>query len=993
MSGRKDFLSQAAPENYVAGLGRGGQFTHTTCANILSNRPLATGFTTRSDLGPAREGPSEDQIKEALAKRAQQLGAAPPTAYGATEKKEEPDEDDDRFQDPENETGLFSGGNFDAEDDAADRIYQDVDEKMEKRRRSRRLVLPHSSSFYPPVCNRALCLSNAPLNEQITDLNPSAISREAREAQERADYEANNPKIQQQFADLKRGLASVTEEDWASIPEAGDLTRKNKRTKTNAHNRFYAVPDSVIAGARDSTQMDTTVNDDGMATNGAGADSADDTMTNFADIGAARDKVLQVRLDQAAQSGADATSGISTNIDPKGYLTSLSKTEMRAGEVEVGDINRVRTLLESVIKTNSKHGPGYIALARLEEVAGRVVAARKAVAKGTEMCPNSEAVWLEAMRLNDNHNAKIIAKNGIQANPQSTALYLGAADLETIPANRKRVLMRATDALPKSEKIWRELINGVEDPVDAKLLTARATEEIPLSVDLWLGLARLEVLTGNPKDAQKVLNKARLANPTSFRVWIAAARLAEETGTGKPEVIIKRAVATLARESAMLKREEWITEAEKLETEGGAILTLQAIIAETLGFGIDEDDDRKLLFLEDCQASVARGKFETARAINAYALRVFPTSERLWKYATEFERNHGSDRSELQLLEKACEACPLSVHLWLALAKAKRKGEDGINESRRVLGRAFNQLSSNEDIYLAAVELEANTGNNAEARKLLETAREQAGTDRVWYKSIAFERQQGNEDVALDLCIAALQLYPKQAKLHMQKGQIYSAQGKMPQAREAYNVGTRACPTSVPLFLLLSRLEEASGVVVKARSVLERGIMSSPKSAQLRLESIRVERRAGNIPQAKVLMAKALQALPTSGALWSESIWHLEPRTQRKPRSLEAIKKCDNDPTLFVTVARVFWGERKLDKAANWFEKAVVLDSDLGDTWAWYLKFLRQHGTEEKVKDLVAKCVASEPKHGEVWQGVAKDPKNAMVGTEGVLKIVVGMLE
>ena len=72
MSGRKDFLSQQAPENYVAGLGRG-----------------ATGFTTRSDLGPAREGPSEEQIKEALAKRAAALGNAPPTAYGVTKKKDE----------------------------------------------------------------------------------------------------------------------------------------------------------------------------------------------------------------------------------------------------------------------------------------------------------------------------------------------------------------------------------------------------------------------------------------------------------------------------------------------------------------------------------------------------------------------------------------------------------------------------------------------------------------------------------------------------------------------------------------------------------------------------------------------------------------------------------------------------------------------------------------------------------------------------------------
>jgi pre-mRNA-processing factor 6 len=126
MAFRKDFLSQPAPENYVAGLGRG-----------------ATGFTTRSDLGPAREGPSEEQMKELLAKRAAQLGAAPPTAYGAPEKKPEED-DDERYQDPENEVGLFANGAYDRDDDEADRIYQEVDEKMDRRRRARRLVIRSS---------------------------------------------------------------------------------------------------------------------------------------------------------------------------------------------------------------------------------------------------------------------------------------------------------------------------------------------------------------------------------------------------------------------------------------------------------------------------------------------------------------------------------------------------------------------------------------------------------------------------------------------------------------------------------------------------------------------------------------------------------------------------------------------------------------------------------------------------------------------------------
>lgn len=125
MSGRKDFLSQQAPENYVAGLGRG-----------------ATGFTTRSDLGPAREGPSEEQIKEALAKRAAALGNAPPTAYGVKKGKDgkEEAEDEGRYEDAENEEGLFARGNFDREDDEADRIYAGVDERMERRRKGRRLV-------------------------------------------------------------------------------------------------------------------------------------------------------------------------------------------------------------------------------------------------------------------------------------------------------------------------------------------------------------------------------------------------------------------------------------------------------------------------------------------------------------------------------------------------------------------------------------------------------------------------------------------------------------------------------------------------------------------------------------------------------------------------------------------------------------------------------------------------------------------------------------
>ncbi|KAI1649182.1 pre-mRNA splicing factor [Daldinia loculata] len=927
MTGRRDFLSHPAPENYVAGLGRG-----------------ATGFTTRSDLGPAREGPSEDQIKEALAKRAAQLG------FGgeAAGKKDEEDDNDDRYQDPDNEVGLFAGGVYDKDDDEADRIYREIDEKMDKRRRAR---------------------------------------REAREKAEQEEYELKNPKIQQQFADLKRGLESVTEEEWAALPEVGDLTGKNRRSKQARQQRFYAVPDSVLAAAGSSGELGSTIVEDGAASTAGGSSNQDGTMTNFAKIGQARDKVLQVRLDQASQSGS-TTSGSATSVDPKGYLTSLAKTQLPESAAQVGDINRVRELLESVIKTNPNNGPGWIAAARLEELAGKIVAARNVIARGCEHCPKNEDVWLESIRLNEGRNAKVIAAQAIHKNNRSVRLWVEAMKLEDDTRSKKRVIRHALDHIPESEALWKEAVNLEEDPDDARLLLAKATELIPLSVDLWLALARLE----SPENAQKVLNKARKHCPTSHEIWIAAARLQEQLGQGEKVNVMKRAAQVLVKESAMPKREEWIAEAEKCEQEG-AIITCGAIIRETLGYGLDEDDDRKDTWLDDARGSINRGMYETARAIFAYALRVFPTSKTIWLAAADLERNHGSKEDLWQVLEKAVNAVPRSEVLWMMLAKEKWQAGE-IDNARRVLARAFQQNPNNEDIWLAAVKLEAENGQIDQARGLLKTARQEAPTDRVWMKSAVFERQLDDLDAALDLVQQALNLFPTSAKLWMMKGQIYEDLSKPLQAREAYSTGVKAVPKSVPLWLLYSRLEEKLGQLPKARSVLDRARLAVPKSAELWCESVRVERRAQNTKQAESLMERALRDVPKAdqGILWSEKIWHLTTRPQRKPRALEAIKEVDNDPALLVAVARIFWGERRLEKAQNWFEKALVRDSDLGDSWAWYYKFLLEHGTQEKREEVVSKCISVEPRHGEVWQAIAKNPKNARKGVEEILKLVAAEL-
>jgi pre-mRNA-processing factor 6 len=287
-------------------------------------------------------------------------------------------------------------------------------------------------------------------------------SREARENAELAKHRAERPKIQQQFADLKRGLAVVTDDEWESIPEVGNLTRKKRRRDE----RSFVVPDSVIVGDRAKTEYDNSLDARQQADSG--------TLTNFVEIGQARDKILSLKLDQvclrfslttnmtlnvAQISGTSTTSGSATSVDPKGYLTSLDSVVLKT-DAEIGDIKRARMLFDSLVKSNPKHGPGWIAAACLEEHAGRMVAARKLIKAGCEQCPKSEDVWLEAARLHveivpfrlsclsystspqSNDDAKVILANAVQHVGQSVKVWLAAADLEHDAKAKKRVLRK-----------------------------------------------------------------------------------------------------------------------------------------------------------------------------------------------------------------------------------------------------------------------------------------------------------------------------------------------------------------------------------------------------------------------------------------------------------------------------------------------------------------------------------------------------------------------
>ena len=316
-------------------------------------------------------------------------------------------------------------------------------------------------------------------------------------------------------------------------------------------------------------------------------------------------------------------------------------------------------------------------------------------------------------------------------------------------------------------------------------------------------------------------------------------------------------------------------------------------------------------------------------------------------------------------------------------AKSKWMAGD-IQGARSILALAFGANPNSEEIWLAAVKLESENKEYERARKLLSKACHSAPTARVFMKSAKLEWQLNELTKSLELVNSGIKMFPDFDKLWMMKGQLYEEQLFNELARGAYAEGIKKCPNSIPLWILLASFEVKQNQIIKARSVFEKARTKNPQNALLWLHSIRLEIKAENKQIAFNLLARAMQECPNSGLLWSEAIF-MEPRAQRKTKSIDALKSCENDANVLLSVSKLFWSERKLSKSREWFNRTVKLDPDLGDSWAFFLKFEMYHGTEEQQNEVKVKCVQAEPRHGEEWTKVSKAIPNWRLKIQDIL--------
>lgn len=823
---------------------------------------------------------------------------------------DEPKNDDER--------GLLARrGKSDAADEEADRIYEHVERRMAGKSREK-------------SSGNALQLVQTQAEDQQLS----------------------------QFVDLKRDLSAVTADQWAALPEVGDLTRRNKRLRLleKQQQRFYAVPDSVLS-------------------------SLGSTQLNFSSISHGKDKILSQRLDELLPQNSIETEAIE---EPDAGTSS-----------QIADANRTRLVLNSLRKTAPNKASSWIASIRLEEQANDFAAAKRLAVQACLKVPQSDELWLESIRihqksLRSSYECKSIANTGLKFNPRSVALWLKLYELEASSdaSARRKVLMRALENLPHVSQLWEKFVLQEDDDTEKRKLLAKAVELCPLDWNLRYQLVQLS----DYKESKALINEARKIMAGNPNIWVAALELEEHYN---PEVLehklismMKKAlgeVASNAEESE--PKTNWLEFARSAES-AGHLKTCAAIVLAA--FSAHESGDLAM-WIHEAQ-KMSRSHKNAATFIYQAILAEHQNNTEMWMLL--FDSLKQDIPSLMEHYKRAIELNPGEVLFRLMYAKDLWILVNNIEGAREVLQLANLDMSESEEIWLARIKLEIRNKQYKEAGLVFKLALEALGhsSPRIWYKYVHYERfmysiKEVTPDKLREIVEDALDKFPENEKLNLQMGQILMLElGESHQARSSLSRSVKICPSSVALWTLLSNVEEFQFKnVLKARSTLDSALLKNPQSDILWVRKVCLELRVGDHAAAVAMCSRALQKFPTSPALWVLHLSLIDKLSTKKNSFLDALQKTNNASEVLVEIGKTFFLDGKYAKAEQWFQRSVDSEKENGDCWAWLIKVLKELGKKEKISSLLQSVdsILDDINKGDTWLKIKKNPMNiAATGSE-----------
>ncbi|KAK6204491.1 Pre-mRNA splicing factor prp1 [Scheffersomyces amazonensis] len=850
------------------------------------------------------------------------------TRVSTIEVEEDEDADETNIQDFISTDGsiLAQIDHIDKEDEEADKIYEEIERKLNSKSKSNKSI---------------------PL--QLTTI----------------------PATEERFSDLKRALTTVSTIEWSNLPEAGDMTRRNKRSRIaeQEQQRTYAVPDSALMSMSAGTIS-------GLS------------KTNFQSISQSRDKLLGNQLDNLLSDNININNSTVNNEE-------LDK--IKSGNyANIKNVSKGRAILASLRKTEPHRASSWIASARLEEEANNLNQAKILIVEGCKNARKDEDIWIESIRLHrkkveDSKLCKSIIAEGLRYNPKSEKLWLLAEEVENEHdiISRRRILMKGLEELPSNVQLWRHLILLEDDKEDVKKMLEKAVELCPTHWEFWENWINI-----SPYEEAKVkLNRARKELKGDYRVWLTAAKLEEK---GNPKADLSKLIKMMDRafkdnlagdSTNILTKTDWIQQAVSAELEGFSKTCKSIVTTLLVNENIQQDDLQ--FWLDEAEKIKSDESNLTSKYIYEFIIDKFPNNIQIWikLLASLKSLSHNNLDEVYTFYEKAIDLNPHVEILVLMYAKDKWISGKDIDGAKLILKNLPDNLNGNINIVLARVKLEVKTKDYKCAQIIQEQYLNEYPESSVdmWYKYIHFLRflnWKNNENNSIKLIKEvnrALSYFPESDKLYIQKVEIYLNElCDLNLARESASLGTKRCPESIDLWILLSKIDEKLNILIRARSDLDNGILKIPTSDKLWKAKIDLEIRNKDLIVARQLSNKALKLFPKSSNLWIQYLSLIPKMSQRKTAFLDALKSTMNSSIILMAIGVFFWMDEKHLKAESWFERSLKESKTNGDCWGWLYNFTKKVGTNDDIEKFKIRFLDSfdDIEDGETWLSVTNDFTN-----------------
>lgn len=798
-------------------------------------------------------------------------------------------------------------------------------------------------------------------------------SIEEKRARKRAPKPEERSKVD--FIPLKRKLANVTEDQWLNLPEATDMTRRNRRIRLEEqmNRKTYAAPDSLL----DSNSVD------------------------LVKLTEEREKLLARQLD------TDFFAKNETNdqeMKTLKYIADIDKDSVnivRRGDDE--EVQKQRLVLKSYRRAEPKDPTSWIASAKLEENCGNYELARELIQQGCLQCPLDETIWLENLRLNvsNNEKKKIIVANAIRFQPKSVALWLEGIKYEEQPANKFRVIQKALREIPAEEEIWKLAVKYNPNDYDNLRICKKALEFIPTSFYFWA------ILMKEPyEDVMNTLEKVITQNPKQIDLKVYKLmneeihKKIDSVSQCKSVIIKELGINMKDMDKSVVTK--WLDKVEIWNKSIAVDITtasLCEVIFDSIGekivkeYGLDYLDNIsnvkiQIIFLKSYL------KFEPTKISVWQKLKnICVKSYNIDKFFQVFEEllfDRGTQNSY--------EMVKIHPNLVLLYVKELWKHDGNPDKALEILSKTLNEIPNFIEGWLAKIKVLLQTGRLDCVASIfdkllnsLETANyDDHNKERLLYRHVSFLRfMDENEKAVSYIENKYLLLFPQSVKLKLQLVQIYEDMGMNSICSRLYDDYTKRLQSHAVFWIEYANfIQRTSGNTSRARSILDKGIVHNPSNVSLIVAKVRLEETVGNFAQEELLISQGLQTFAKDAELWACRMRLSKSKKSSLKKTLfqDALKATNNSYLILFEVGRSFYHDNQYKVAMKWFDRAVTKQPRFGDGWA-YIYNCKQKLNDDLDK-LLEKVAELDPAYGEEWIKVSKNVKMQYLSSPVILKKV-----